>query len=573
VEQIQKPARRWIAVLAGLAAGGLLVFVVRFASQSATIGALVSSDIRTVTVKPAGVNALGEPLPEGGLLRIELPPPTPEGANPSETATVAPTPTPAPPPVGTVATNSKAPKVMAVEFVRGPIAASVFIEKGEGFRQWLATPGVQQFLATELGRGLISELARLGRVRAEDLKLEGVKGLFLEPVIGEILAATSALHYDYSYGRQGVMWSVARKEVPILSGLLPVLLRTTAQERFLVPGLPEIYSVQLGHQRLLVAELEGVLYFGIGLRPMMNLLDQAPISAPTPSEAAMSVRLRGEALLNALLPLLVGHDKFEVTIPLALSSGGPSSGGGQRLLPITFGPARVWSTLAGPVDQEILAAIPGDVVLGMAGSFPVPLGLAAEQWQEVAAGRAIEPSLIKAHGVGIVWDLNSTPGEELNQLGIIAKGGDGIDEEVLRSVMREGSGGVASCKAGGILLWASAPKLLTRMREACEGSNRSIKDAVQLASTQLPATSNAQILSSLQLSYGARELLRIGLNGARQEATARLPELSRTSYLAAQEGVGARAEESIGALPSLLYAGSMQGDQLVFSGVVQGVRK
>lgn len=200
------------------------------------------------------------------------------------------------------------------------------MQKGGDLKAWLASPQVAPLLQSELGRGLVSEVQRIGKVRAEDLKIEGMKGLFLEPVVEELITAKSALHYDYTYGRQEIVRSVPRTEVPILSRVLPLLLRATTQERFRVPGLPEIYSVHFGDQRLLVTELEGSIYAGVGLKALMNVLNQAPLSEPNLGQLSapvehfptITVRVRGEAFFNSLMPVLVGsrHSRdlpFKVT--------------------------------------------------------------------------------------------------------------------------------------------------------------------------------------------------------------------------------------------------------------------
>lgn len=201
--------------------------------------------------------------------------------------------------------------------------------------------------------------------------------------------------------------------------------------------------------------------------------------------------------------------------------------------------------------------------------FPVPLGIGADDWSALAKGQAVDPSVVQARGVGLVWDLSGVDGEPVSQVGVVVTSAGAKADSEFSSIMNQNNGGIASCQSGGILLWASTPKLLTRMRESCDGQNRNLSQSLEGASLGSINLKTSSLLVSLHLAEVTRQLVRVGLSRASSEAHSRLPEASRASYSAAQQAVSQRAESVVGVLPSVLYAGGVQGEGVVLQGVVR----
>jgi len=449
--------------------------------------------------------------------------------------------------------------------IRHPIAVTVSAFKGADVWRWLTTnPDAMRFLTSNLTKGILLEPLRTVSVRAEDLKLEGVRGAVFKELFEDALSAEAQLHYDIAHGNQGFVFSFVRSKSKAASRLLPLVIKSLARSAYQLPELASpVVEMRIGLQRAFVAEKGERIFFANGLEALINVIENELIVRPMADES-LALTVRGEAFFDKLLEPLVGDSRFQGTWSFELS--------GSETIPRAFriGAAKMFAHLRPKTFDGVLAAIPFDVFGGVVTSFLLPAEMTPEAWNRIATqgvGDAMS-SGSETSGVALIWELSSKTEKGLTDIGVIVANPNAAHS--LEGFSRYFSKGMAaeSCAGGTVLVASTSDTLLQRMREACEGRSLSLRDWGKGASQAWTPTEQ-QLTMFLNPGVGLRELM---LSGGKQEgveeqsAGAVIPDWKR-HYAQALQRTLQDGEETLRLLPVISYSGRLSAEGGTLAGV------
>lgn len=445
-----------------------------------------------------------------------------------------------------VATGTNGPVTeQTLNVIATPFALSLYFTQPEQVLEWIDnTAAGREFVTSPLTRGVFAGLVRTAGVRAEDLKISGYQGVFVATFMREMVRAHGALHFDRMLGKRGAIVTFHLKESPLLRAALPLALGTTAKRTYQFDGTTIVEAV-IGEQRLYFAERGEVSYIGSDLRCVANALEKdldAPdVSSSAASPAQLALRLRAEAWLENLLPLVAGTTNWNMDIGFGLEAKGAYP------LYLNTSPATAFRFLKHELASGVLAAVPQNSVAAFAASFAVPPDRSNEEWNTLAeSGLAALPASSPSEkgGFAIVWDLQAqTAG--LSEIGLALYGKDWSEEKMRRYFSSRAA--YAHCASGDIWLAATSESLLTRMRDACEGNSRN------LLSVATPPQ-GTELLVSLQPSLLLRELVRAGV-GESAKLSDSDPDWKK-AYVQAVVHAEQQADTAFERIPRFLLAGS-----------------
>ncbi|BBL71360.1 hypothetical protein [Methylogaea oryzae] len=457
------------------------------------------------------------------------------------------------------------PKAATWYVKRRPIALTLYFQDGKAFLDaYEHSPQWQAIFASRFVQGLFYEPLHSASVRAEDLRLTGLEGQFLQRLVTEAITARAQLHYDISHGKKGFVLSFLRAESPFAIKALPAITGLLARSGYRVPKLPEpVLEMRVGLQRLFLTEYQERIYLANGLEALLNVIQNlTPPSAGLP-DAPVALTLRAEAFVDRILPVVVGKPVWDITASFDLKEG--------RLGALTFPAGRYAQALHPALFQGVLASIPHDAFAAVAASFRLPPGMAEDDWRRLATqGPAAATAEPKESGVALVWELDAQ-GEQLGDVGFAVASQDNPDAAAQFGAYLADSGVSAVCAGGTVFLAATSDALLTRMKESCSSQSLSVLDWER--GGLKPTFASAQLALFVNPGVGLRELFLAG--GAGGDDLGDFEPQWKQQYEQAKAAMREDSEKLFRQLPVLFYAGSVSpgADIVTLPGhaVAQGV--
>ncbi len=478
-------------------------------------------------------------------------------------------------------------RVETLNFTPRRVAVSFYPIDGKRVFAWLdQNPKAQLFLDSPLVQGTLQPLFDALRIRAEDYSLEGIRGQFLRTFLQEMLTADAALHFDPQEGARGLILSFNRDEAPLTSRALPLLLDRVVRTQWNVTGLASpIWEAIIGKEKLFVHESKERVFFSRSLRGLLNALQEKLSGLTTSGTSPESLRvvIRSDAFVENLLPLFVGTKSklqnaaalpmettpmgtmgsaWPVVLDLGLDGASPLS---ARLR--TPG-AQIFSTFTPQIEPAVLSAVPGDAFAFLITSFQLPKGLSQDVWAKLAStdGPSDGPSnglalpvtnkaTNKSSGAfAVVWDLNQTE-NRMSELGIaISAPVDPQPGDLTVTDYARDPSLAATCANGSVWLLSSTANLLTRMREACDGTSKSLNDQNRFGDI---ISAGNQIFIGAQPHFGLEQVFQAGLPNLEPPA-ANVKEASwKSDYRLAVQNLKQTVEQQLAEVPAVFFAGKV----------------
>lgn len=562
-----------IIVLAAVAVGAYQLF--KKGGWAAGSVLAPSSTAPSVQLRLKVTDADGNPLEESltQLSTAEVATPTPAPAATGAQATAAPSsswwwrkPTATPEPHFATA---------SLDIKRHPVSASLYAQNGSELLSWLDdNPKPRPFLQSDAFQGIVSALLNVLKIRAEDLKFEGLKGEFLKTAAREILSADASLHYDIFEGQSGFSLVFRLDKAPLVRNLLPHAVESLTRRQYLLPvkgglNIP-VFELLLGKQKLYVFEQEGRLYAANGLDTLLNTFDAHVLDSLNDLGGSLQLRVRLEAFLKGLLPVLSGENSWPVDFAFNLTK----TDSAPEVLQV--GKAKMFGALSPDLAEAVLGAVPHDVFSGLALSFGIPPDMTIERWQNLVKTGSFEQSPLPKGGLALLWDLDSR-NQGLTSVGIAAYIPE-LKPDALKWTDYVKSDYTAQCGMNSIWLAASSESLIARMKEACDRQSLSLLN--WLENGTLKKEQGLQGLFIVNPGAALTELLYSG-SAASSGPAATYDDSSENAkpewkeeYDRAKSQVTSHAAEVFAQLPVLGFQGRKGTDVLVMRGfTVEGGKK
>lgn len=453
-----------------------LVFAVAFwafgALHTAPLGTLVRSDLPMLRIDLRFKDAAGEVIPpEKTRLSVEVPEKAlPEGCQELEGGDGASPPEQS----GDEKPREECPRVATWSVRRHPVAFSLYIRDGARLVAFLEKNAqAREVLDSRFFRGLFRDLLQAGSIRAEDLRLEGLKGAFAERLIRESLKAHAELHYDIRHGNKGFVYSFVRDECPFAAKALPIICRVLVRSGYRAEKLKEpVFEMRVGLQRVFMTEVKGRVYLANGLEGLLNVLESLDPPGKGFPQSPVVLTMRGEAFLDDVIPIMTGEPKWSLDLGIGL----PGAKGGE----LRMSGGTLAKRLTGPVFKGVLASMPRDLFAGVAASLRVSPGFTDEQWKDLAKGSTVDSSAADAvrsgeGGFAVLWDVSGRE-KRSTALGVAIACPTNPDAVGQFKRYFATATETAECGGGTVFLAATSRDLLTRMRESCAGQSMSVLD-------------------------------------------------------------------------------------------------
>jgi hypothetical protein len=432
---------------------------------------------------------------------------------------------------------------------RHPIAFSLYFQGPQQiFELFERDSRARELFQSKFFQGIFSDFLHSTSVRAEDLHLEGLDGMFLQRFLREAMAAHGELHYDMVHGKKGFVFTFVRDEAPFVSKALPIMARALARSGYRTAKLKEpIIEMHIGVQRLFLTQFEGRVYLANGLEGLLNVMESLRPPAVKLPQTPLVLDVRTEAFVDKLLPVMVGAPTWDVVFGLGLSEEAPGS--------LEFTGGKFASHMRPKVFKGVLAGIPHDVFAAAVTSAYLPPEMTVEEWQLLAtngpSGRSGDGP--EEAGFALLWDLNSG-GTQLTDIGVVIanqKTPDNVDE-FKRYFADQGL--TAECGGGTLFLAATSDALLTRMKESCSGQSLSVLDWEKGGKRK--EYEAAQFFLFMNPGAGLRELSLAGGAKSGDEGNGDFEPEWKQQYEKAKEAMRAGNEKVFAGLPIVAYAGS-----------------
>lgn len=441
-------------------------------------------------------------------------------------------------------TQAKCPRTAIWYVKKHPIALTLYFHQGARFLQWWdSQPQIQTLLDNRFSQGLFFGLLQSMKIKAEQLKLNGLQGEFLGHLLRDAITANAELHYDLAHGDHGWVLSYLRKESPFAEQAIPAMAGLLATSAYRVHYLPEpVLEIRIGLQRFFLTELRQRLYLAQSLEALLNVIESLkPVTEP--GTAPISLTLRAEAFLNKLVPAVTGTPEWHAQFQFALKDGEL----GRLQLPTGN-----WvQPFHAKLFDGVVASIPHDAFAAIASSLYLPPTLTLEDWQNmIGTEHAQIETGPEPGGLGLIWDFDPTSAH--GAIGIIvANPGQPQASQAYRQYLRTDERS-AECAGGSIFLAATSDALLTRMKEACARQSLSPLDWQRGSEQQRYA--NAQLISFLNPGAGIRELFLAGGAGNSDDGDEFTPEWKQ-AYVNAKAAMRRDGDALFQTLPIFSYAG------------------
>jgi hypothetical protein len=439
---------------------------------------------------------------------------------------------------------------------RHPIAFSLYFEDGAGLLNWYDHQAqVQAWVANRFVQGLFYGFLHSLKVRAEDLKLQGLQGELLTTLLREAIAAHGQLHYDMVHGGQGWVLSFVRNDSAFAVKGIPVMAAALARNGYKLAKLPNpVLEMNIGLQRLFLTQYQDRIYLAFSLEALLNVIESLTPPGGGIPDAPLSMTMRAEAFVDKLLPVMAGSSALDVTLAFTLKDGKLGA------LHIPSGP---WvRQLHAHIYDGVLAAIPHDAFAAIAASFQLPATLTQEDWRKLATegpGRQAVGAPEES-GFAVVWDFDGKNSPN-GAIGIIvANQTDPLAGGAYRQYLRDADLS-SECGGGALFLAASSERLLARMKEACARQSLSPLDWEHGAGRQ--RYTSAQLMSFINPGTGLRELFLAGGAGEEGDAGDNFAPRWKQNYETAKAAMRNDGDKLFNALPIFAYAGRAEAGKAV----------
>jgi hypothetical protein len=430
---------------------------------------------------------------------------------------------------------------------RHPIGFSLYVQEPQEILAWTENDQqINELLKTRFFRGVFTDPLHSSRIRAEDLKLSGLEGAFLRTSLREAFAAHAEVHYDIAHGKRGLVFSFVRDECPMVSKALPIIAHALPRSGYRVAQLREpVLEMRIGLQRVFLTEVKDRIYVANGLEALLNVLESLRPPASKPPRASLVLAVRAEALVDKLLPVMVGQPTWDLLFAWGLSENAPGLA--------QFAGGRFARHLRPRVFKGVLASIPHDVFAAVVTSHHLPPDMTIEEWQQLATRgpvnrRADGP---EEAGVALLWDLSSEGGK-LSNMGLVIANQQTPDEVDQFKRYFADAALTAECGGGTVFLAATSSSLLTRMQESCAGQSLSVLDWER--GNKRKDYENTQLFLFMNPATGLRELFLAG--GAKSGDAGEFEPEWKQQYEQAKEAMRSDSEKLFGSLPLAAFAGN-----------------
>ena len=360
--------------------------------------------------------------------------------------------------------------------VRHPIAYSLYINQGSEFLEfWDENPEWQSLRQSPVVKGLLKDWTK-----TLSLQLEGIQGLelgmpFLATLVRAGLLKGARLDFDVAHGREGLVLSFTQNLGGAFAKAFDSGLRMFSKRRYKIVGSNgEIYHLKIGLETLYVGRMDHRYYVGLGLTGLLNVLDTT-FQPPTPTKDTVTLVVRPQAYFDRLLSF-VSPNPEKLNVTLGFVANGKEFRPGQGLVP----ESPVFAALAPEMPAPLIAATPHDAAFVFLSSLAVKPFISSEKLLKEAKNGQLPLDTARGKsqaGIGLIWDMNGSHPDHLTEVGLMI----GAESEALvktwhrfleEAVASRGRQALALC--GPVLLLATSPSLLTRMEEACQGTNESL---------------------------------------------------------------------------------------------------
>lgn len=434
---------------------------------------------------------------------------------------------------GHVNTNNLKPKdncplYTTWQVKRHPIVASLFVEDAAAIEAYLSDDdGLATALKQPLGAGSLGNWIEMLGIKTPALEKTPLAGFLFRTLAQQLLSREGRIDFDAAHGRAGTVLSF---QEDLATEAMVNALAFVAKRRFEILGSPcSVWEFNHGPEKLFASKCRHRVYLGLSLSGLINVMDQETPAPPSPTAgAAFSVSWYADAMLKGARGFVGSDPGFGITTSFTLKDG--------RLAPLqTQSPmAPLWRGMAPQVDPRVYASIPKGISAFMVTSHDLDAFVSDEQLMagiqkfQLPFGAKPHPQAATA----LLVDLNHQD-KALTQVGVVLIPGDpGVVDtwvEPLAHILGETvRSKLAYCGKGQVILMASSPLLLTRMREACEGSSQAWSGHHNL---------NMPHKSSLYLTPGgiAKEMFLAGGGGEIPKGKPDKPLTTQQSQLAASK--------------------------------------
>lgn len=444
---------------------------------------------------------------------------------------------------------SDCPSVATWFVKKHPIAFTLYFNNGRQFLQWWDNQTqVHSLIDNRFSRGLFFGLINSLKIKADQLKLQGLQGEFLLYLLRDAIAANAELHYDMAHGRRGWVLSFRPQNGNYAQKAVPVMAQLLAGNAYRISRLPEpILEMRIGLQRWFLIEYQHRHYLAQSLEALLNVVDSIT-PAEKPSNAPLSLVTRAEAFIDKLLPVWTGSGTAEIRLDFDLQDGKLGS------LSLPGGP---WAkALHDNIFEGVLAGIPHDSFAAVATSLSLAPTMTVADWRQLADR---SPTTATANdsksGLALVWDFDAE--NPTGSVGIIiANPGTPEASPAYSQYLKNPELG-AECGGGSVFLAATSQNLLTRMKEAC--AKQSLSPLDWHRGTEKQRYLSSQLLTFINPGTGIRQLFLAGGAGNSDDVHEFAPRWKQ-EYAQAKAAMREDGDKLFSDLPIFSYAGRLADD-------------
>lgn len=433
-----------------------------------------------------------------------------------------------------------------------PVAFTLYFNDGSRFLQWWDKQAqIHTLIDNRFTQGLFFGLLKSMKIKAEQLKLQGLQGEFMQHLVRDAIAANAELHYDMVHGNRGWVLSYRRQHSAYARQAIPVMAGFLAENAYRIAKLPEsILEIRIGLQHFFLTEHQQRIYLAQSLEALLNVLDS---TAPQPQRAGspLSLVTRADAFIDKLLPVWTGSSSSEIRLDFDLQDG---------KLGVLELPGGLWSqALHKQIFDGVLASIPHDAFTAVATSLQLPATLTVEDWRQLANQNQTTTTVgHEPGGFALVWDFDAD-----NPSGtfgfIIANPATPETSPAYSQYLKNPELG-AECAGGSVFLAATSQSLLTRMKEACERQSLSPLDWQR--GTEKQRYLESQIAAFINPGTGIRQLFLAGGAGDSEDANEFAPRWKQ-EYQEAKAAMRKDGDKLFYDLPIFSYAGRLTKDAAI----------
>lgn len=389
-----------------------------------------------------------------------------------------------------------------IVFVTSPeqVGLTIDVVRGDDLYQWMTkNPDVQTFFRSEMGEGLFLTLKQALQIRGEDLGIPKIVGPLLLEASKSAISADARIEWIPGKGDRGLIFSFDVSRAKLAAQTFYGVTKYLGKKIFNIHGFENpIIECVLGTHKIFITQEHQRLYIGTSFYGVAAILESPKFERSKTVSGSVVLTLNAAAFLEGEKQFAeqVLHWRNHFGFELSASRSEPSE---SKLEGSDF-----LTLVRGSLQKNILRAIPFDVMSAIAFSHATPNNLAEFSWQNLVEHRDMGKDSVSG-STAIIWDFDQTA-NHLTAVGVATTLAKKSDEGFFKDVWQDPSL-VVTCGDDQVLLLASVPSLLTRMKEACNRSSMSLFDWQK----ELKITDKTQSLVLVNPSIFGRETLRYGI--------------------------------------------------------------